>query len=165
MNRESGNQQGPNWRPIERFSTEELELIYRVNVFAPLWLTRAAVPLLPRGGSIIVTSSGLVGHPAANSVLYASSKAAVTHTMRSIAQQLVPRGIRVNGVAPPLTYTPFLAAGGFTAEMIRAATEGFALGRPAQPAEIAPLYVDIADPSKTFLSGEVIAVLGGYPGF
>lgn len=162
---EAGNLQGPNWRPIERFDTDELELIYRVNVFAPLWLTRAAVPFLPRGGSIIVTSSGLIGHPVATSVLYGSSKAALTHTMRSIAQQLLPRGIRVNGVAPPLTYSPFLAAGGFSTEIIAAAVRGIALGRLAQPAEVAPYYVDIADPQKTFLSGEVVAVLGGDAGF
>ncbi|KAH8706420.1 short-chain dehydrogenase/reductase SDR [Ilyonectria robusta] len=161
----AGNLQGPNWRPIHEFDTAELEQIYRVNVFAPLWLTRAAVPLLTPGGSIIVTSSGLNAHPVATSVLYGSSKAAVTHTIRSLAQQLLPLGIRVNGVAPPLTYTPFLATGGFTTQHIAAAAQNSLIGRLAQPAEVAPHYVDIADPTKTYMSGEVVAVLGGDAGF
>ncbi|KAH7139761.1 hypothetical protein B0J13DRAFT_624580 [Dactylonectria estremocensis] len=162
---EGGNLQGPNWRPIQQFDTEELKKIYQVNVFAPLWLTRAAVPLMSPGSSIIVTSSGLAAHPVATSVLYGSSKAAITHTIRSLAQQLLPLGIRVNGVAPPLTYTPFLAAGGFTTEHLTASARFLPLGRLAQPVEVAPHWVDIADPTKTYMSGEVVAVLGGEAGF
>lgn len=134
-------------------------------MFAPLWLTRAAVPLLSAGGSIVVTSSGLDGHPVASSVLYGSSKAAVTHTIRSLAQQLLPLGIRVNGVAPPLTYTPFLATGGFTTEMLAFAAQNLQLGRLAQPVEVSPHYVDVVDPTRTYMSGEVVAVLGGDAGF
>ncbi|KAH7305449.1 dehydrogenase [Stachybotrys elegans] len=160
-----GNLQGPNWLPIQEFNSAELDNIFRVNVYAPLYLARAAVPLLSPGGSIIVTSSGLIAHPVATSVLYGASKAAVTHTVRSLAQQLLPRGIRVNGVAPPLTYTPFLPTTGFATEMLVPAAQRIALGRLAQPAEVSPFYVDVADPTRSYLSGEIIAVLGGDSGF
>lgn len=161
----AGNIQGPHWLPMHEIDTEEIEHVYKVNVFAPLWLTRAAIPYLRPGASIVTTSSGLIGHPVATSVIYGSSKAAITHTIRSIAQQLRPRGIRVNGVAPPLTYTPFLATGGFDTEMIANATRLLGMGRLAQPAEVAPHYVDVVDPSRTYMSGEVVTVLGGDAGF
>lgn len=150
---------------MDQLDTEELEQVYRVNVFAPLWLTRAAARVLPRGGSIVTTSSGLIGHPVGTSVIYGSSKAAITHTIRSLAQQLLPRGIRVNGVAPPLTYTPFLASGGFSTELVMNATQLLRMGRLAQPAEVAPHYVDVVDPTRSYMSGEVVAVLGGDAGF
>lgn len=120
---------------------------------------------MPPGGSIIFTSSALVGYPAANSIQYGSSKAAVSHAMQSIAAQVLPLGIRVNAVAPPLVYTPFIAAGGFVTELLPLASETLPLGRVAQPAELAPHWVDLADPSKTYMSGEIVAVSGGLAGF
>ncbi|CAH0051381.1 unnamed protein product [Clonostachys solani] len=160
----SGNLQGPHWRPIEQLDGREMEQIYKINVFATLYLTRAAVPLLPAGGSIIVTSSNIAAHPVGPSVLYGSSKAAITHTIRSLAMQLAPRGIRVNGVAPRLTYTPFLAQSGFTNTELELASQVLEFHRLAQPAEVAMHYVELADPANTYMSGEVIAVAGAQQG-
>ncbi|KAI1085327.1 oxidoreductase [Whalleya microplaca] len=160
----SGVQAGPEWRPIANHSTAQLERLYRTNVFAPFFLTRAAVPLLPRGGSIIFTASGIVSNPEAGAVDYGSSKAAVTHMLRSLAIQLVPQGIRVNGVAPELTYTPFLATCGFTTENITTFAAARPYGRLVQPAELAPLYVSLADPLGTYTSGSIYSGTGTVPG-
>jgi NAD(P)-dependent dehydrogenase (short-subunit alcohol dehydrogenase family) len=165
VNRFSGNLRGPNWQPIESFSTEEYLGILRINLLAPLFLIRAAVPLLPPGGSIIATSSGVVANPVATSVLYGSSKAALTHTVRTLALQLMEYGIRVNGVAPGLTYSPFLTSGGFTTEMLELGGPTIPIARLAQPVEASSYYVYAADPTNTYLTGEVLAALGGDTGF
>jgi NAD(P)-dependent dehydrogenase (short-subunit alcohol dehydrogenase family) len=165
LNRFAGNLRGPNWRPIESFSTEEYLQLLRINLLAPLFLVRAAVPLLPPGGSIIATSSGVVANPVDTSVLYGSSKAALTHTVRSLALQLMDHGIRVNGVAPGLTYAPFLVSGGFTTEMITLGSQMIPIGRLSQPVESAPYYVYAADPTNTYLTGEILAAIGGDTGF
>lgn len=141
-----------------------MEQIYKINVSATLYLTRAAVPLLPAGGSIIVTSSNIAAHPVGPSVLYGSSKAAVTHTIRSLAMQLAPRGIRVNGVAPRLTYTPFLAQSGFTNTELEMTSQVLEFHRLAQPAEVAMDYVEVADPANSYMGGEVIAIAGAQQG-
>jgi NAD(P)-dependent dehydrogenase (short-subunit alcohol dehydrogenase family) len=120
------------------------------------------VPLLPRGGSIIFTTSGIAQGPNERAVDYGASKAALSHMIHSLARQLAPRGLRVNGVAPGLTYSPFLATVGFTDEIIstglRATPPPF--GRIEQPAELAPLFVSLADPSGTYISGNVYSATG-----
>ncbi|KAI0382466.1 oxidoreductase [Hypomontagnella monticulosa] len=156
----SGIVSGSKWQPISNQSTAQLEQIYRTNVFANFFLTRAAVPLLPRGGSIIFTVSGIVYHPDFNAIDYGSSKAAINYMVRSLAGQLAPQGIRVNGVAPSLVYSPFLASSGFTAETVASIAETNTYGRIEQPAELAPLYVDLADPLATFASGSIWSATG-----
>lgn len=134
--------------------------MYEVNIFAPLYLIRAAIPLLPAGGSILMTLSGAVFHPGGHVPLYGSSKAALAHLVDTAALQLVPQGIRVNGVAPSLMYTPFLPTNGFTDEMIAMAEPTLPYGRMLQPVEASPFYVDLADPTRTYTSGEIIEVGG-----
>lgn len=107
-----------------------------------------------------MTSSGAVFNPAGHVTLYGSSKAALTHLVASSAQQLVPQGIRVNGVAPSLMYSPFLPTNGFTDEMIQLGVGTLPYGRMLQPVEAAPFYVDLADPTRTYASGEIIEVGG-----
>lgn len=120
------------------------------------------MPLLPRGGSIIFTSSGIAQGPNERAVDYGASKAAVSHMIHSLARQLAPRGLRVNGVAPGLTYSPFLATAGFTDEIISAGLQATPppFGRIQQPAELAPLFVSLADPSGTYTSGNVYSATG-----
>ncbi|KAI2776110.1 oxidoreductase [Daldinia loculata] len=160
----SGILSGSKWQPITNQSTEQLERIYRTNVFANFFLTRAAVPLLPRGGSIILTTSDIVNSPDSNAVDYGSSKAAISYMIRSLSVQLAPRGIRVNGVAPALIYTPFLASAGFTAEAIAQVAASNPYGRIEQPGELAPIYVNLADPLETYTSGNIWSASGGVPG-
>lgn len=161
----------------------EFEKVFRINVFANMWLTRAAVPLrrsnsvmrlpgkiytkshpVPPGGSIVFTSSTMVSNPNPLSMDYGSSKAAITHLMRSLAIQLAPRGIRVNAVAPGLTLTPFLSTQGIRSGDIPMLVANSPYGRILQPAEIAPLYVAVVDPLKTGASGEVFTSAAGITG-
>jgi NAD(P)-dependent dehydrogenase (short-subunit alcohol dehydrogenase family) len=141
--------------------TEELDTVFRTNVYASLFLTRAAVPVLPPGGSIIFTTSGTVESHGPGAYVYGASKAAIAFMTRSLSAQLAPRGVRVNAVAPGLTYTPFLSAGGFTTEAISDGAGNSPLGRIEQPVELSPLYVDLADPRNTYVTGEIYAALGG----
>ncbi|KAM6479842.1 oxidoreductase [Trichoderma sp. SZMC 28011] len=161
----SGYTQGPNWRPIANESTEQFDQVFRTNVYASFFLTRAAVPLLPRGGNVVFTASTVAIEPNAGALAYGASKAAIVMMVRNLAQQLAEDGIRVNGVAPGFTYTPFLAAGGFTTESVKEISEGTFFKRPAQPAELAPLYVSVVDAPSSYVSGEIYGNSGATPGF
>ncbi|KAI1469515.1 oxidoreductase [Daldinia caldariorum] len=160
----SGVINGETWRPIEKQSTEQLERIFRTNVFANFFLVRAAVPLLPRGGSFVFTTSGIINTVNSNAVDYGASKASISYMIRSLSAQLAPKGIRVNGVAPSITYSPFLATAGVSKEAIRAISASNAYGRIEQPAELAPIYVNLADPLATYASGNIWAATGSIPG-
>jgi NAD(P)-dependent dehydrogenase (short-subunit alcohol dehydrogenase family) len=173
---------------VADISSAEFERVFRTNVFANVYLTRAAVPLrkshtqypipptkpkastkpppvpVPPGGSIVFTSSGIVAQPNPLTIDYGASKAAITHLTRSLARQLAPAGIRVNAVAPGLTLTPFLATQGVRSEHIPMLTANSPYGRILQPAEIAPLYVAVVDPLKTGVSGEIFTAAAGIPG-
>jgi NAD(P)-dependent dehydrogenase (short-subunit alcohol dehydrogenase family) len=161
----SGPMFGPDYRPISDMSTAQLDRIFRTNVYANLFITRAAVPLLPPGASIINTASIAASEPGALYVDYAASKSAVVSITRSLSKQLAPRGIRVNAVAPGLVYTPLLASAGINTTTLMTLTSGYPLQRFAMPAEVAPLYVDLATADKTYVSGSIWGVMGGDSGF
>jgi len=120
--------------------------------------------VVPPGGSIVFTSSGIVAQPNPLTIDYGASKAAITHLTRSLARQLAPAGIRVNAVAPGLTLTPFLSTQGVRSEHIPMLTANSPYGRILQPAEIAPLYVAVVDPLKTGVSGEIFTAAAAIPG-
>ncbi|KAL7959335.1 oxidoreductase [Trichoderma compactum] len=145
----------PNWRPIANESTEQFDQVFRTNVYASFFLTRAAVPLLPRGGNVVFTASIVAMEPNAGALAYGVSKVAIVMMVRNLAQQLAEDGIRVNGVAPGFTYTPFLAAGGFNTESVKEISDGTFFRRTARPAELAPLYVSVVDASSSYVSGEI----------
>lgn len=146
---------------ITNDTTEVLERTFITNVYSNFWLAKAAIPLLPRGGSIIFTASGIVAHPSPTSAVYGSSKAALIYIARSLAQQLAPAGIRVNAIAPNVVYTPLLVEAGFTTEILAEVAKGAPVSRVEQPAELAPLYVDLATPDKTYVSGGIFGAMGG----
>jgi NAD(P)-dependent dehydrogenase (short-subunit alcohol dehydrogenase family) len=150
--------------PPYNYSTAELLQTFQTNVFAGFYLTRAAVPWMPRGGSIIFTASVIVTEPMPWGVDYGASKGAVTYMVRGMAQQLISQGIRVNGVAPGWTYTPILAAAGMTESAMEQNLQQAPYGRAAQPAELAPLYVALADPVQTYTSGEIFSCTGAMLG-
>lgn len=106
----------------------------------------------------------MVSSPLSTAVDYGASKAAIAHMVRSLALQLVEQGIRVNGIAPGFTYTPFIVSGGYTTETMNSVADAMPFGRMEQPVELAPLYVNVAEPDKTFVSGEVFAAAGASPG-
>jgi NAD(P)-dependent dehydrogenase (short-subunit alcohol dehydrogenase family) len=103
----------------------------------------------------------MADNPQAAVLDYGASKAALNHLTTGLARQLIPRGIRVNAVQPALTYTPLLSTMGFTGEIGTEIASVVPYGRLEQPAELAPLFVSLADPSGTFTSGNAYSAAGG----
>lgn len=119
---------------------------------------------MPPGSSIIWTVSEVVPHPTNGSFDYAASKGAVASLVQTLGLSLAAKGIRVNGIAPGAVFTPLLAKIGLTTDQISGLVQLTALRRPAQPVEMAPLYVNFADPSMTFTSGAILLNGGGSTG-
>ncbi|KAM7187451.1 hypothetical protein V8F20_010976 [Naviculisporaceae sp. PSN 640] len=151
---------------IANLTTEQILQTFQVNVFASFYLVRAAAPLLPPGSSIIFTSSALARRPTHDSVDYAATKAALSSMAQSLGLQLAPRGIRVNAVAPGLTATNFITSQGSTTEFIQAfADTQVPLARVAQPAELAPMYVMIAEGGSSQVIATTFSANGGFVSF
>ncbi|KAH6640432.1 hypothetical protein F5144DRAFT_626605 [Chaetomium tenue] len=146
---------------ISTLSTAQILQTFEVNVFASFYLVRAAAPLLPPGASIIFTSSGMARRPHGAAVDYAATKAALVSMAQTLGLQLGPQGIRVNAVAPGLTATNFLTSHGLTTENADTVAAQLPLGRIAQPAELAPVYVMIAEGSSSQSIASAFGVNGG----
>ncbi|MFG6401854.1 MULTISPECIES: SDR family oxidoreductase [unclassified Microbacterium] len=147
---------------IDDFETATLDHVLKANIYPLFWLTKAASPHLKPGASIITTSSIQGFVPSPSLAEYAVSKAGIANWTRAMAQQLIERGIRVNGVAPGPVWTPLQPA--FVPnEKIEAFGEETPIGRPGQPVELAPPFVFLASQESSYVIGETIAVTGGSP--
>jgi len=146
---------------LEDLSDQQFEETMRVNVFAMFWITKAALPNLGPGSSIINTTSVQAYEPSPTLIDYAMTKAAINNFSKGLAQQLAPRGIRVNAVAPGPVWTPLQVSEGQKPEKLREFGKDSPLGRPAQPAELAPAYVFLASGESSFVVGETLSVTGG----
>jgi NAD(P)-dependent dehydrogenase (short-subunit alcohol dehydrogenase family) len=147
-------------------SDEDVRAQFDINVLGTNRVTRAALPALRASKGTIVNLSSAVGHkPAPNGSHYAATKAAIESLTRSWALELAPLGVRVNAVAPGPTETAGFAKLAPSAEMIPVLKQEFLkqvpLARMASPAEIARWIVTVADPSNTWMTGEVLAIDGG----
>ncbi|PFG17121.1 hypothetical protein ATK74_1682 [Propionicimonas paludicola] len=150
---------------IDGLEPELVDRVIQTNLTATLWLTQAALPHLGPGASIINTSSIQAYDPSGNMVDYAGTKAAINSITANLAQQLGPRGIRVNAVAPGPIWTPLQPATRSAEEVSRFGSNS-PLGRAGQPAEVAPAYVYLASPLEaSYVSGSIIGVTGGLPTF
>ncbi|WP_034944299.1 SDR family oxidoreductase [Erwinia oleae] len=146
---------------IRTLSTEDFDATFKTNVYAMFWITKAAVDHLPRGASIINTSSVQAYSPSAILLDYAQTKASIVAFTKALAQQLGKEGIRVNAVAPGPYWTPLQSSGGQPQEKVQQFGASAPLGRPGQPAEIAPLYVTMASNESSYSSGQVWCSDGG----
>lgn len=145
---------------LDEFSTELFDRIFKTNVYAPFWLSRAAVDHLPPGGSIINTVSIQGYSPSPFLLPYASTKSALIGMTKALAKLAIERGIRVNGVAPGPVWTP-LIPGSIPQEHFRDFGGSSLFGRPAQPIELAPLYVWLASPEASYVTAEIYGATGG----
>lgn len=146
---------------LENLETEELERVFRTNLYAPMFTARAAIPHLNPGASIIVTTSIQAFNPSPGLLDYAMTKAAHVAFVKALAEELGPKGIRVNGVAPGPIWTPLIPATGWDAERLATFGKDTPLGRAGQPAELAGAYVYLASDEATYTSGAILPVTGG----
>lgn len=141
---------------------DEIDFVFRTNVIAMFHLCQAAVPHMEPGSTIVNTTSIQAAQPTPNLLHYASTKGAISTFTKGLAQELGEKGIRVNAVAPGPIWTPLVAMS-FPGDQIAEFGATTPLGRPGQPAELAPIYVFLATEASSYISGEVIGATGGKP--
>ncbi|MET7324580.1 SDR family oxidoreductase [Streptomyces sp. NPDC005549] len=145
---------------IEAITTEQFDRVMRTNLYGMFWLTKFALPHIPEGGSVINTTSVQAYKPSPHLLDYATTKGAIVTFTQGLAQMVAERGIRVNAVAPGPVWTPLIPATlPDTAEFGKQSP----LGRPAQPAELAPAYVYLASQEAGYVTAEILNVTGGTP--
>ena len=146
---------------LDAISEEQWDTTFKTNIYGYFHMSKAAVPQMKRGGSIINTGS-ITGLEGSKQLLdYSATKGAIHAFTKSLAQNLLDKGIRVNCVAPGPVWTPLNPADQ-PAEKVAEFGSGTPIGRPAQPEEVAPAYVFFAAPSdSSYITGEIITLLGG----
>jgi NAD(P)-dependent dehydrogenase (short-subunit alcohol dehydrogenase family) len=147
---------------IEQIPDGEWERTFKTNIFAMYYLCRAAWPHLQPGSAIINTASIQAYQPSPQLLPYASTKGAIVTFSKALAAEAIEKGIRVNVVAPGPVWTPLIPAT-MPPEKTKEFGKQSPIGRPAQPAELAPLFVFLASDDSSYIVGEVVGVTGGQP--
>ncbi|MCI3220753.1 SDR family oxidoreductase [Streptomyces sp. NP-1717] len=145
---------------IGSISTEQFDRVVRTNLYAMFWLCKMALPSMPKGGSIINSSSVQAYKPSPHLLDYAMTKGAIVTFTQGLAQMVAQDGIRVNAVAPGPVWTPLIPA--TMPDTVEFGKQS-PLGRPAQPAEMAPAYVFLASSQASYITAEIVNATGGTP--
>jgi len=147
---------------ISEISDEEWEHTFATNIHAMFYITKAAVPHMREGSSIINTTSIQADNPSEELLAYASTKGAIQNFTAGLAQMLAEKGIRANSVAPGPIWTPLIPAT-MPSEKVQQFGKQVPMKRPGQPKELAPIYVMLASDEASYVSGANVAVTGGKP--
>ncbi len=145
---------------IAEVSPEELDRTFRTNVYGTFFLTQAALPVLKPGACIINTTSIEAYTPEEGLLAYAATKAAIANLTKSLAKLAKSKGVRVNAVAPGPVWTPLIPST-MPPEKVKEFGQTSAFGRPAQPVELARLFVFLASEDASYVTGEVYGATGG----
>jgi NAD(P)-dependent dehydrogenase (short-subunit alcohol dehydrogenase family) len=146
---------------IAEISDEDFDWTMKTNIYAPFWIIKAALPHLQPGSAIIATTSEQAYDPAPDLYDYAQTKAATMNFVKSLAKQLGPKGIRINGVAPGPIWSPLQISGGASEGKVVTFGATAPLGRPGQPAELAGIYVRLAEDDGSYTTGNIYGAGGG----
>ncbi len=146
---------------ISELTTEQFDETFKTNVYALFWICKAAIPFMPQGSSIINTASIQAYQPSPTLLDYAPTKSAIVAFSKALSKQVLPKGIRVNIVAPGPFWTPLQTSGGQTQDVIKDFGSEVPMKRPGQPAECAPIYVFLASQESSYITGESFGVTGG----
>ncbi|GLH63658.1 SDR family oxidoreductase [Parageobacillus sp. G301] len=147
-------------KSLLNITSQQLEKTFRTNVFGYFYLTKAALPYLQKGSSIINTASITAYEGNEQLIDYSATKGAIVAFTRSLAKSLIQQGIRVNGVAPGPIWTPLIPST-FTSDQVAAFGSNTPMKRPGQPSEVAPSYVFLASDDASYITGQMIHVNGG----